>query len=116
MAELEPKFEELFEELNIIDQSDDPILSCDVCGSTENVSVHSAINMPISFAYCKRCDAHGYITLFELLKYLANPEHNKAISEEWNFIQENMRVILNYYNINSRDLYSSVIERIKRSD
>lgn len=70
---------------------------CSVCGrSSEEIqlNIHSAINMPVSLSYCEDCDKKGYITLRELLIYLSNPNHKQQILNDWDFIRENIEVVL----------------------
>ena len=72
------------------------MLYCDVCGASEEevkINVHSAINMPISLSYCENCDSEGYITEYELIRYLAIPSHKKDIIEDVDFIIENANVL-----------------------
>ena len=50
--------------------------------------------MPVSLSYCEDCDSKGYITLWEVLIYLANPIHKNHILKDWDFIRENIETIV----------------------
>ena len=70
---------------------------CCVCGCSskeKKINIHSAINMPVSLSYCEDCDSKGYITLWEVLIYLANPIHKNHILKDWDFIRENIETIV----------------------
>ena len=72
------------------------ILICDVCGTTSNeatINVHSAMNIPVSLSYCEYCDKKGYITFYELIKFMSNPKKKEWIVENIDFIIENCRAI-----------------------
>ena len=70
---------------------------CCVCGCSseeKKINIHSAINMPVSLSYCEDCDKKGYITIWEVLIYLANPNHKNHILKDWDFIRENIETII----------------------
>lgn len=70
---------------------------CCVCGCSskeKKINIHSAINMPVSLSYCEDCDSKGYITLWEVLIYLANSNHKNHILKDWDFIRENIETII----------------------
>ena len=50
--------------------------------------------MPVSLSYCEDCDNKGYITLWEILIYLANSKHKNHILKDWDFIRENIETIV----------------------
>ena len=52
---------------------------CCICGCSseeKKINIHSAMNMPVSLSYCEDCDKKGYVSLWEVLIYLTNPNHN----------------------------------------
>ena len=70
---------------------------CCVCGCSseeKKINIHSAINMPVSLSYCEDCDNKRYITLWEILIYLANSNHKNHILKDWDFIRENIETIV----------------------
>ena len=70
---------------------------CCVCGTSskeKKINIHSAINMPVSLSYCEDCDKKGYVTIWEVLIYLANPNHKNHILKDWDFIRENIETII----------------------
>ena len=70
---------------------------CCVCGCSseeKKINIHSAINMPVSLSYCEDCDEKGYITLWEVLIYLANSNHKNHVLKDWDFIRENIETIV----------------------
>ena len=72
------------------------VLVCSICGadSTEKViNVHSAMSFPGSFGYCESCDKNGFITFFELIKFMSNPNKKEWIVENIDFIIENCQAI-----------------------
>ena len=70
---------------------------CSVCGCSseeKKINIHSAMNMPVSLSYCEDCDKKGYVTLWEVLIYLTNPNHKNHILKDWDFIRENIETII----------------------
>lgn len=71
-------------------------LKCDVCGALEeqsHIEVHSAMNIPVSLCYCENCDKFGYVTHWELIKYLSYPHNKEKIMKNIDFIIENCQAI-----------------------
>lgn len=94
--DLRIKKEELKMELEKIEPPE-YIDHCCVCGCSskeKKINIHSAINMPVSLSYCEDCDNKGYITLWEVLIYLANSNHKNHILKDWDFIRENIETII----------------------
>lgn len=70
---------------------------CCVCGCSseeKKINIHSAINMPVSLSYCEDCDKKGYVTIWEVLIYLANSNHKNHVLKDWDFIRENIEIII----------------------